>query len=75
MNGIMDKSVTYQAPGLIDFRMTVPIGGTQVTITFKPGRISAYRNYWATYSTSNRVVRHLIENSRAFQTGKVTVKS
>lgn len=70
----MDRSVTYHAPGLIDFRMTVPLDGAQLTITFKPGRISAYRNYWASYTTDNPVVRHLIENSRAFKSGKVAVR-
>ncbi len=70
----MDKTVTYHAPGLIDFRMTVPLEGTQLTITFKPGRISAYRNYWASFSTKNAVVKYLIENSRAFKSGKVAVR-
>lgn len=71
----MEKQVTYHAPGLIDFRMTVPLNGTQLTIGFRSGRLSSYRNDWASYTTSNRVVRHLIENSDAFRSGKIAIKS
>lgn len=70
----MTKTVTYHTPGLIDFRMNLPLNGSYITIIFNPGHISAYRNYWASYSTANSVIRHLIENSPAFLSGKVAVR-
>lgn len=62
---------TYAAPGLRDLRLRLRGDGCTVAVDFAGGRTDGYTVTAATYTTDDPLVQRLIEESKAFATGKI----
>lgn len=61
----------YIAPGLLDLTMRVRAGDAWVTVSFTGGHSVGFNRRWASFTTNDEVMIHLIENSPEFRSGKV----
>lgn len=62
---------TYLTPGLLGFRLLLPVGKAWITIDFTPGKHDGLTTRWASFSTSDRSLQRLIEGSRDYMSGKI----
>ena len=62
---------TYIAKGLLDFRMSVEVGGAIIRILFSGGSMSANGVIPSRYSTDNPALQKIIEGSQQYKSGRV----
>lgn len=61
----------YGIFNLMEFVLSVIIGGRYKDILFEGGLTTAYGVTPARYTTSNAIVQHAIENTREYKTGRI----
>lgn len=66
---------TYQAPGMLDWLLSVPVGKSFVKFHFRGGFRTAIENKSALFSTSDPALQHILEHSPQFKRGCVTLLS
>lgn len=64
---------TYIAKGLLEFQMTIPVGGAYIRICFSGGSMGSNGVLPARYSTDNEAIQKIIENSDHFFEGKIAL--
>lgn len=67
------KFKTYSAPGFIELTLRIRIGKAHMRIEFTGGKSAGLGNKWASFSTSDCVAQHVIENSPEFRSGKIVL--
>lgn len=63
----------YIAPGLMEMHLQVGPPAARVAVDFTGGSASGYGNVPARFVTSDPVLQGLIEKSRAFRMGVITI--
>lgn len=62
----------YQAKGLLEYQMTLRLGGVNIRICFSGGTMGSNGVQGGTYITDNPVIQSLIEASRQFTDNRIT---
>lgn len=66
---------TYGVYGLLEWHASIPISdGYKLHVVFSGGSQTAYGVRPAEYSTSDVMVQHMIENSRYFKEGRISLE-
>ncbi|MBD5308879.1 MAG: hypothetical protein HDS10_00385 [Bacteroides sp.] len=66
---------TYQAPGMLDWKLSVPVGKTFVSFHFHGGYRSAIENKSALFSTSDPALQLILESSPQFKKKQIVILS
>lgn len=67
------ESRTYAVYGMMEWHALIPARENVVRVNFTGGSISGYGVRPATFTTSNEVLQHLIENSAHFRNGRIKI--
>lgn len=66
------KRITYGIYGMMEYQAVIKTGSKSVLkVTFENGSLTAMGTNPATYSTSNYMLQHAIENSQQFKSGLI----
>lgn len=65
------SKTVYGVYGLTEWQVLIPAGRAKVRVRFTGGSLSSYGVVPATFATSNPYVRHLIQNSDEFRSGRI----
>lgn len=66
------KLITYGVRGMMEYRVSIPVGRSKVDITFSGGGVTACGKVPATYTTSSLMIQDSIERSVYFTKGYIT---
>lgn len=69
------KRKTYGVSNLMDWTAQIKVGKASMSVHFTGGALTAYGVTEATYSTTNPVFQHAIENSAYFKSGRIKLMS
>lgn len=58
---------TYIAKGLLEYQMTINVGGAIIRICFSGGSMGSNGVISARYTTDNKAIQRLIEESRQYK--------
>ena len=61
----------YGIDGLMEYQGCFHAGKTEINVHFKGGMLTAYGVTPATFSTDNKLIQFVIENSREFKGGRI----
>ena len=64
---------TYAARGMLDWQMALNIKGAIVRICFSGGSMGSNGVVPAKYTTDNDVIQYLIEHTKEFKSGRISV--
>ena len=64
---------TYGIKGLMEWVALIRVGKATIRVPFSGGSMSAFDVVPATYTTSDKVMQHIIEKSDYYAKGKITL--
>lgn len=64
---------TYAARGLLDWQMTLNIGGAFIRISFSGGSMGSNGVIPAKYTTDNPAIQRMIEKTPHFESGRIYI--
>lgn len=71
------KEKTYEAKGMVELTLHLISGHNSLpdlTVTFEGGKMTCFGVTPATYTTSDPLIQHLIQNCRYFKRGIIKLK-
>lgn len=69
------KIKTYGVKGLMEWMCNIPVGKTHLQVEFTGGVLTQYGNTPAKFTTDDMLKQAIIENSKPFKNGKITLLS
>ena len=63
----------YMAPYHLEWRLLLKTGDALIEVHFQGGTMGGNGILGAVYKTDNAAIQHLIEESKEFQTGEITL--
>lgn len=69
------KIKTYGVRGLMECVCNIPVGKTHLAVEFSGGVLTQYGNTPAKFTTDDRLKQAIIENSKQYKDGRITLLS
>lgn len=69
------KIKTYGVRGLMEWVCSIPVGKTRLRVEFSGGVLTQYGNTPAKFTTDDLLKQAIIENSKQYKDGKITLLS
>lgn len=63
----------YGVSGMVEWNALIPVGRGTVNVHFEGGSFTSYGMAPAEYGTTNKAMQKIIESSRYFKSGKITL--
>lgn len=69
----MKSKKVYGIRGLLEWHGTVDSNGVRMKVDFTNGSVTSYGVAPATFTTSDELTQHILENSEQFKSGRISV--
>lgn len=73
LQNLIKMKKIYGVAGMVEWNALIPVGRGTVKVHFEGGSFTSYGMAPAEYGTTNKAMQKIIESSRYFKSGKITL--